>query len=92
VFAAKGCASCHVGPEGGNRPVPDFPSLAAAPEWAGGRRPALSADDYIRQSIREPDAFISPAYEGGTATDSPMPQLDLSDAEIDLIVEYLLDR
>jgi mono/diheme cytochrome c family protein len=93
VFAAKGCASCHVGPEGGNRPIPDFPSLAVASEWAGERRPGLTAEDYIRQSIREPDTFISPAYDGGFNSDgSPMPQLDLTDAEVDAVVAYLLGR
>jgi mono/diheme cytochrome c family protein len=93
VFAAKGCASCHVGPEGGNRPIPDFPSLAVAWEWAGERRPELSAEDYIRQSIREPDTFISPAYNSGFNSDgSPMPQLDLTDAEVDAVVAYLLGR
>lgn len=41
------------------------------------------------QSIREPGAFISPAWVGGGPT-TAMPQLGLSEAEIAAVVDYLL--
>ena len=49
----------------------------------------MSAAEYIAQSIREPDAFISPAWAGGGPT-TAMPQLGLSEAEITGVVDYLL--
>ena len=44
---------------------------------------------YLAESMRRPDAFISPAWRGGGPT-TAMPQLDLTDAEIDALVDYLL--
>ena len=88
LFRAKGCASCHAGPDSTAQFV-DFPSLADAPSWAGERRSGVSAADYIEQSIRDPNAFISPAWVGGGPT-TAMPQLGLTDAEIAAVVAYLL--
>jgi mono/diheme cytochrome c family protein len=88
LFRAKGCASCHDGPDSTAQFV-DFPSLAHASSWAGERRDGMTADDYISQSIRDPNAFISPAWVGGGPT-TAMPQLGLTDAEIAAVVAYLL--
>ena len=88
LFRAKGCATCHDGPDSIAQFV-DFPSLANAPSWAGDRRAGLSAEDYISQSIRDPGAFISPAWVGGGAT-TAKPQLGLDQAEIAAIIDYLL--
>jgi mono/diheme cytochrome c family protein len=89
LFRAKGCATCHDGPDG-RAGFDEFPSLADAPSWAGDRRPGLSAEQYIAQSIRDPGAFISPAWVGGGPV-TGMPQLGLTEAEIAAIVDYLLD-
>ena len=89
LFRAKGCASCHDGPDG-TAGFDEFPSLAEAPSWAGDRRPGLTAEEYVAQSIRDPGAFISPAWVGGGPI-TEMPQLGLTEAEIAAIVEYLLD-
>ncbi len=88
LFRAKGCASCHDGPDSTAQFV-DFPSLAHAPSWAGDRRDGVTAAEYIAQSIRDPNAFISPAWTGGGPT-TAMPQLGLTDAEIAAVVTYLL--
>ena len=88
LFRAKGCASCHDGPDG-TTGFDEFPSLADAPAWAGDRREGLSAQEYIAQSIRDPGAFISPAWVGGGPV-TGMPQLGLTEAEIAAIVDYLL--
>jgi mono/diheme cytochrome c family protein len=88
LFRAKGCATCHDGPDG-RAGFDEFPSLADAPSWAGDRRAGLSAEEYIAQSIREPGAFISPAWVGGGPV-TAMPQLGLTEAEIAAIVDYLL--
>jgi cytochrome c551/c552 len=82
VFGARGCLACHQGPglEGGQI-GPDLTAVAAV---AGSRVPGLDAADYIRQSIREPQAFVVPGF-------SPlMPALGLSDEEIEAVVTLLL--
>ena len=58
------------------------------PEWAGTRRPGLSATDYVRESILNPPVFISPEFEESGPT--AMPSLNLTDAEVDALVAYLL--
>lgn len=91
LFRAKGCAICHAGPESAPSVGSGFPSLADAPSWAGGRRPSLTASQYLSESLREPSAFISPGFSAGSAGPAAaMPALELSDAEVAAIVEYLL--
>ena len=89
LFRAKGCASCHTGPDS-VAGFANFPKLDDAPAWAGDRRSGMSAAEYIAESIRAPGEFVSPAYapSGGPAT--AMPVLTLTDAEVELLVDYLL--
>jgi cytochrome c551/c552 len=88
LFKAKGCATCHDGPDTTAQFV-DFPSLRNAAEWAGNRQPGLSAADYLAESIRTPSVFISPAFVTGGPT-SAMPDLAVTDAEVDALVDHLL--
>ena len=88
LFRAKGCATCHTGPDS-TAAGQGFPDLSEAPAWAGERVPGMSARDYIAQSIRDPIAVISPQFaSGGVVTG--MPTLALSDVEVAVLVEYLL--
>ena len=89
LFRAKGCATCHDGPDTTAQFV-DFPSLRNAPEWAGDRRTGMSAADYLAESIRTPSAFISPAFTGSVGLTSAMPDLAVTDAEVDALVDHLL--
>lgn len=91
LFRLKGCVACHAGPDS-DPDVGGGPSLAAASSWAGDRVEGMSAEDYVAESIRTPTAFIAPTYSGsiGGPGAGQMPLLQLSDAEIDAIVTYLL--
>ena len=89
LFHAKGCAGCHDGPSS-RAFAGDLPSLADAGRWAGQRRPGVSAEDYLAESMRSPSAFISPAFSGSAGPTTGMPLLRLTEDEIDAIVEYLL--
>jgi cytochrome c551/c552 len=89
LFLAKGCATCHSGPTS-TASMGEFPSLADAASWAGARRPGVSAEDYLDESIREPWAFISPEFHAAGGPTTAMPQLGLSDAERDAVVAFLL--
>jgi mono/diheme cytochrome c family protein len=88
VFSAKGCASCHDGPDS-SASGGAFPSLRDAAAWAGGRRPGMTSQAYLAQSMQEPSAFISPAFRGDGPLDA-MPNLALTSDEVDALVEYLL--
>lgn len=83
VFLARGCSGCHMaaGVDGGGI-GPDLTDLLGR---AGDRVTGLDPAAYVRQSIREPQAFVVPGY-GGIA----MPTLPLSNAELEAVVEYLL--
>ncbi len=89
LFQAKGCATCHTGPAS-TASMGEFPSLANASSWAGSRRPGMSAEEYLAESIREPWAFISPEFHGSEGLTMAMPELGLSDAERDAVVDFLL--
>lgn len=63
LFVSKTCSTCHtikkvagaVGTIG-----PDLDGLAAR---AASRKPGMSADDYIKESIEKPTAFVVPNYQ-----------------------------
>jgi cytochrome c1 len=89
LFRAKGCATCHNGPDS-TAAGSGFPDLSNAGSWAGERVPGMSARDYVRQSIRDPIAVISPEFRADGGPTAGMPTLALSDAEVDTLVGYLL--
>ena len=90
LFRAKGCVTCHDGPDA-DSPTGVAPSLVAVATWAGGRKPGLSAEAYVRESIRDPAAFISPGFSrSGPAI--VMPSMAISDAELEALLAYLLGR
>lgn len=89
LFIAKGCASCHAGPDSSGA-VPAFPPLDTAAEWAGDRREGISARDYLAESIAAPDAFTSPRFRGGAGPATGMPTLIVTSEEVDALVDYLL--
>lgn len=78
LFLAKGCAGCHVGPDGrGGGSGPSLRRLAAD-------------EEYVARAIRDPAADRAPGFaRSGYGID--MPRLGLSAAEIDILVAYLLE-
>jgi mono/diheme cytochrome c family protein len=87
IFNAAGCASCHTfGPAGSSADVgPGLDELAGA---AGDRQPRTSPEDYVTESILQPEAFLvegfgnaMPSYEGR-----------LSDEQVKALVDYLLQN
>ncbi len=84
LFAAKGCVGCHTHASLPNARMQVGPDLTHLADRAATRVSGLDAGAYVRQSIREPGAYRVPGY---TAV---MPDLGLSDAEIDSLVAFLL--
>jgi hypothetical protein len=65
-----GCSACHGDPK-----VPDSnnigPHLGGIADKAGSRVKDLRAEQYIYESIIEPDAFIAPECKGGVPCEAP---------------------
>jgi cytochrome c oxidase subunit 2 len=79
LFTSQGCGSCHTfEPAGTDAQVgPSLDELQAR----GGK----SLEDYVRESITEPDAFVVEGYSEGV-----MPAFgSLTDEQLDALVQYL---
>jgi mono/diheme cytochrome c family protein len=85
IFTAAGCAGCHTfTPAGAKGTIgPNLDQLAAA---AGKREPGKSAEQYIRESLTKPDAFLVPGF--GNAM--PSFQGKLTDKQIQALIDFLL--
>jgi len=83
LFVANGCGGCHTfRPAGSEGKVgPDLDNLAADAQKAGG-----APDDYARESLENPDAYVVPGFAKGV-----MPSFSgkLTDSQIDELVSYL---
>ncbi len=80
-----GCRLCH-SLEPGVRLV--GPSLAGVATRAAQRVPGLSAEEYLYQSIVDPDAYVVPGYPAGTMP--PDAQERLTEEQIQDLVAFLL--
>ena len=94
AIVAKGtCAACHVIPgiEGAVGAVgPDLSDIGAT---AGTRIDGYTAEEYLRESITNPNAFIAPECPAGDCFPGVMlPNLAdiLTEEEIDMLIDYLL--
>jgi mono/diheme cytochrome c family protein len=86
LFQRKGCIGCHSVSAAGLKSQMGFaPELSALAQVAAKRRPPLTADAYVRESIRLPQAYRVPGF-----SDFDMPTLPVSDAELDALVTFLL--
>jgi cytochrome c553 len=61
VYGASGCASCHEASLS-NLFRPVGPPLREVGRVAGERVPGLPAEEYLRQSITDPGAYVVPGY------------------------------
>ena len=91
VFAASGCVACHVVEADATEVIgPNMVGLgsraAAAIEAADYTGEATTVEEYIRESILNPQIYLSPDY----APVMPVTYQDsLTEEEIDQLVEYL---
>ena len=86
IFTAAGCAGCHTfGPAGSNGTI--GPSLDELKTQAGNIEPGKSAEEYVRESIEDPNAFVVKGYAANV-----MPQFKgkLTDQQIQALVQYIL--
>lgn len=87
VFSSSsaGCSVCH-SLEPGVRLV--GPSLANIGTFASSRITGVSAEEYLRQSILAPDAYVLDGYPAGQMLD--IYEETLTDEEIDALIAYLM--
>jgi cytochrome c oxidase subunit II len=85
-FQARGCIGCHsVSDKGLVSRMPMAPDLSGLAQRAASRRPGLAAEEYVKESVRQPQAYIVPGF-----TDIQMPTLPVSDADLQAITAFLL--
>jgi cytochrome c oxidase subunit 2 len=88
LFQTKGCSGCHT-LAGVSTTASVGPNLSDVAAVAGQRIAGMSAADYIRQSLRDPQGFIVPGFE---AVAIDMPALSLTEAEVNQLIELLLNQ
>jgi mono/diheme cytochrome c family protein len=87
LFAAQGCNACHMVKGQGGAVGPNLSTIGTQ---AATRKPGMSAADYLRESIINPNAFIVQGYQAGV-----MPGTygqTLSNEQLDQLVAYLLEQ
>ena len=84
--SAEGCVSCHKYDEskGDQKKAPFTKGTYAR---AGTRVPGMSADEYLKESILTPDAFVVESYKKGDMYQKWAQ--DLSEQEIADLIAYL---
>jgi cytochrome c oxidase subunit II len=85
VFLTKGCTGCH-SREGASDTGFVGPDLAGLSDRAGDRVEGRSAEEYVRQSVLDPQAYIVDGYG------SQMPVLPVDAEELDALVDFLLSE
>ncbi|MGD2049270.1 MAG: hypothetical protein PVH03_07235 [Chloroflexota bacterium] len=94
IILNSGCGVCHrIGDLGETGKVgPDLSNIGAE---AGTRSVNLNAEEYLRQSIVEPGAFIYPDCPNGPCQDGIMPgdyDSRLSSEQLAILIDFLLEQ
>lgn len=85
LFATKGCIGCHTHAAFPSARMQVGPDLTGLPLRAATRVAGLDARAYVRQSLREPGA-----YSAASSSTAVMPDLSLSDEDVDALTAFLL--
>jgi len=85
IFTAAGCAGCHTLSKAGatGNIGPSLNDLASSPDIKG------NPEDYVRESITDPEKVVVSGYPGGVMP--PNFGTSLTAAQIDALVKYLLE-
>lgn len=83
IYRKLDCGRCHVIDGEGGRIGPELTHIGTA---AAERAPGVGPDDYLRESVLSPGAYVVPGYN------DVMPRglaRDLSPADLEALVRYL---
>jgi cytochrome c oxidase subunit 2 len=87
IFTSTGCNACHTLADA-DATAAVGPNLDDLSGVAADREPGQTAEDYVRESIVDPPAFVVEGYSGDTMPGNYQDQL--TPEEIDTLVKYLL--
>lgn len=93
AFNTGGCAGCHAIPGVPNAAGQVGPDLFNIGAEAADRKPDTTAEEYLRESIVDPNAFLAPDCPTGPCPPGVMPQnlaQSLGEDGVEAIIEYLL--
>lgn len=94
IILNAGCGNCHkIGDIGEAHKV--GPDLSYIGLTAEDRVPDMSAEDYIKQSILEPNAYLAPECPNTSCLPNIMPQnfsMRLTDSQMETLVAFLMDQ
>lgn len=86
IAEGKGlCLTCHTIGQSGALRFPDLQDIGAR---AADRVPGLSAEEYLRQSLYEPNEYVVSGFNPGMPP-VDRPPVDLTDEEILTVIAYL---
>ena len=90
IFFTQGCAACHTiaGISDTTTEATISPDLTHIATVAATRKPSLGAEDYIRESIQDPEAFVVASFK------PLMPALaeGTTERELEDLVDFLLKQ
>ena len=90
IFMSQGCATCHTieGISTSTIGAADGPDLTNIATIAATRKPSLAAEDYIIESIQDPEAFVVAGFK------PLMPALadGTTEKELEDLVDFLLKQ
>lgn len=91
LFVSKQCGTCHTlpGVEGATGTI--GPPLVSIANIATSRKPGVTAEAYLKESMKEPDAYTVPPYPKSTAGGMLLP-VPVNDQEINDLVAFLLTQ
>ncbi|MBI2872571.1 MAG: cytochrome c [Chloroflexi bacterium] len=86
LFVEKGCAACHTisGVSTAGVVGPDLTHIGTG---AATRKPGVSAEAYIRESIENPNAFVVSGFAAGVM---PALRSAMTDEQYEALVAFLL--
>lgn len=87
LHAEKGCNACHSTQPGVNAPGPSWAGLWGEQRELEGNESALVDENYVLESIRQPQAKIVRGYAGVNMP--PYGERNLPQAQVDAIIAYL---
>ncbi len=89
AIAEGGCVACHTIPDIPGSIGQVGPNLADLGLNGAARRDGYTAEEYIRESILDPNAFIAPDCPNGPCPAGAMPLIRLDRAKVEVIVSFL---
>jgi len=86
LFVSKTCSTCHTITKVAGATGTIGPKLDGLASRAGTRKPGMSAEDYIKESIEKPGAFVVPTFANAM---TPTIRSTMTDQEFADLVAFL---